>query len=129
MDQWAFATSAAPYGLGLSDVEFWYLSHEEYDAKCDVFQRYYDRQRDLFAAIRADLHNGAVTRNDKQMWVPQDFGAPGKPQRTLRRKWKPEELLPRLRTAMAGKLKDENGKPISAVASLKGQPLPPRKRA
>lgn len=129
MEQWAFATSPAPYGLGLSDVEFWYLTHVEYDAKCEIRERYQDHQRDIVATLRADMHNGLLPRNDKQAWTPQDFGAPGKPQRDPRRKWKREELLPKIRTVMAGKLKDENGNKISAVASLKGQRLPPRKRA
>lgn len=128
MERWAFATSLPPYGLGLSSAEFWWLSLEEYDAKVACWERYTESQFIMLAHIRADIHNGQCEKRDKSMWTAQDFGAPAVKQKDPRRKYRPQEIIPRLRAAFPA-MRDKAGNKISAVANLKGQPLQPRKRA
>ena len=128
MEKWAFATSLPPFGLGLSSAEFWYLSLEEYDAKVYFWERHQDAQFLMLATLRADLHNGQIERQDKQAWTPQHFGAPEVKRKVVRKKFRPAEILPRIRSAFAGKMKTPDGQKLSVVKQLKGQPMPQRKK-
>jgi hypothetical protein len=63
--------------MGLSDWEFWYLSHEEFTAKADCWDRRRDFESSMYYQIRADIYNSAEhrQREDKRLWTAQDFGA------------------------------------------------------
>ena len=55
MDLWAFGTS--PYGLHLSDAQFWFLSMREFRALKKVWRQRQEFQIDLYAGLQASLHN------------------------------------------------------------------------
>jgi hypothetical protein len=123
MEKWAFATSLPPHGLGLSSVEFWYLSHEEYDAKVFCWEKHHKAQFIMLANLRADLHNGQMEKRDKSPWTAQDFGAPTVKQKAYRKLFRPSEILPQIRATFAGKMRRPDGQKLSIVKNLKGQPL------
>jgi len=120
MEKWAFATSPVPVGLGLSDAEFWYSSHEEYSAKVRVWLKHHDSQMEVVAALRSDIWNSSdkFSRSDKKAWTPQDFGAA----ETAKPVNNDEFNRARLRTNMI--MKFGAGKK-SVLANLKGSRLPP----
>lgn len=117
MERWAFATSLPPFGLGMSSAEFWFLSLDEYDAKVDRWELWRKDQIFMFTSLRADLHNGQLTRQDKQLWKAQDFGADEPKQK------KPQGVnRDQLKTRLL--MKFGPGKNGSVLKTLKGQVLP-----
>jgi len=129
MRMWAFATAAAPMGLGLRDAEFWYLDHVEYAAKLRVWREHRQDQYTMLAVLRADFHNGMMPRKNGKAYTAQEFGAPGKKSEPgVIKKWTPQEFQQRVESQRVDK---ENPKQkLSVVASLKGQGQElPRKKA
>ena len=55
MDLWAFGVS--PYGLHLSDAQFWFLSMREFRALKKVWRQRQEFQIDLYAELQVSLHN------------------------------------------------------------------------
>lgn len=125
---WAFATSQAPMGLGLSDAEFWYLDHVEYAAKLAIWNDYRKDQYTMLATLRADFHNGMMPRRNGKPYTPQEFGAPGKKtDKSVIKKWTPQEFRKHVESQRVDK--EGQKQKLSVVASLKGkgQQLPRKK--
>jgi hypothetical protein len=67
LESWAYATSPAPYGLGMSSAESWALTPREFEARNDVRRQY-------MAEWRTELRNAPFfTRIDKKPWAPAHF--------------------------------------------------------
>ncbi len=119
MRKWAFATSPVPLGLGMSSVEFWYLSHEEYSAKAECWSNHQEAHHNMVATLRSDIWNsGEMTqRADKRAWTAQDFGAEPPPEPAMSEEFQ----VARIRANML--MKFGAGK-NSSLGKLKGQSLP-----
>lgn len=64
---WAFATSPAPYGLGMSTAESWDLTPREFQARADVRLGY-------LALWRSEIGNAPHFKHvDNRPWTPEDF--------------------------------------------------------
>ncbi len=131
METWAFGTS--PHGLGLPEKRLWSLTPRQHKALCKVWRMNREFDSMAIAALRADIHNSSemLQRQDKRRWTPQDFGAPGDGK--TQSDGRPVPPTPvELRIEMIKKFgapRDKSGKKKSVLSTLKGQTLPPRKKA
>src|SRR5262252_8852108 len=64
--QWAFATSPAPYGLGLSESQFWLSTPRQLDLSVELWSNY-----------QATFHNAHFHDPDGLGWTAEDFRDPG----------------------------------------------------
>ncbi len=73
--RWAFGTSQ--YGLGLDASYFWSLTHREVRALREVWEQERKFQIQMFAQLRADIHNGWMPKKSQAPWTAAEFGGEG----------------------------------------------------
>ena len=70
LDSWAFATSPAPYGLGMSTQESWALTPREFQAREKVHEAYMWRWAKQLAVIANAPH---FHKKDNKAYESDDF--------------------------------------------------------
>ncbi len=75
LKSWAYATSPAPYGLGMLTAESWALTPREFTHRAEIMRQYLEAQSNRWMIERIERLNAPhFSKKNKQPYTLEDFG-------------------------------------------------------